>query len=278
MTVTMTFNEFWNNSDVKTIWLTSAGSPGGIELTHNVDTDCEEDYCDLGEIVNDPHFDFIGDLEGEVENNRWEWNGEGDPRYLTNSVTQLVAYTMTNQTTIRETARESIEAEAQQAWEHVVDTPCYQWLMVNPDGSCWWSEQINKNNISEAEFNGDCPGYVRLQCFGTPGTDNGLSDFEQYETRKTNADELAAIVEYLDGEDETDIDIDGVTWRMDKHGDECGDAGSWYTVTDKLLAWNEGFWCDTSPGDIFETAIRVLSEIPFGFFDDETVGAGARSI
>ena len=176
-----------------------------------------------------------------------------------------------NQTTIRETARESIEAEVQQAWEHVVGTPCYQWLMVDPDGACWWSEQTNKNNISAAEFNGDCPGYVRLECFGTPGVDNGLQDFEQFEIRKANAGELAVITEYLDGSDETDIDIDDVTWRMDKHGDECGDAGSWYTVTDEVLAWNEGFWCDTSPGDIFETALRVLSEIPFGFFDDETM-------
>lgn len=88
----MTFNEFWANNDVKTIWLTSVGSPGGIELTHNVDTECEEDYCDLGEIVNESQFDFIGELEGEVESGRWEWNGEGSPRYLTNSVTQLVAY------------------------------------------------------------------------------------------------------------------------------------------------------------------------------------------
>ena len=68
-------------------WIT-----GRHRANAHVDTECEEDYCDLGEIVNESQFDFIGELEGEVESGRWEWNGEGSPRYLTNSVTQLVAY------------------------------------------------------------------------------------------------------------------------------------------------------------------------------------------
>ena len=90
---TITFTEFWAKNEVKTIWLTSVGSPGGIELTHNVDTD-GEDYCDLGELVNESQFDFLRDLTGVVTDGEWEWDGEGegDPRYLTNSVLQLKAY------------------------------------------------------------------------------------------------------------------------------------------------------------------------------------------
>ena len=82
----MTFNEFWNTNDVTAIWIATVGTPNGVELTHNVNTDCIEDYCDLGELINESQFDWLNELEGEVFNKQWYWSGEGSPRYLTISV------------------------------------------------------------------------------------------------------------------------------------------------------------------------------------------------
>lgn len=83
----MTFLEFWKNNNVESIFVNTTG--GSSELFHNVDTDCDEDYCDLFELVNEQQFDFLDDLEGEVIDGDWQWDGEGDFRYLTNSVTKV---------------------------------------------------------------------------------------------------------------------------------------------------------------------------------------------
>lgn len=90
----MTFNDFWCRNEVNTIWLVGVGQglQDGMEITNNTETDCDEDYCDLSELINESQFDFLDDLEGEVIDDQWCWNGEGEPRYLTNSITNVKAY------------------------------------------------------------------------------------------------------------------------------------------------------------------------------------------
>lgn len=90
----MTFNEFSNSNDVTYLWICGEGHElkAGIDLKHDVDTDCAEDYCDLTELLSEEQFDWLGELKGEVVNGQWSWDGEGDPRYLSNSVTNVKAY------------------------------------------------------------------------------------------------------------------------------------------------------------------------------------------
>lgn len=86
----MTFDRFWNNYDVTKLWIATVGMPTGVQLQHNVNTDCE-DYCDLGELIAEEQFYWIHELKGTIRGGKWRWNGEGDPCYLTNSVTGLTA-------------------------------------------------------------------------------------------------------------------------------------------------------------------------------------------
>ena len=176
---------------------------------------------------------------------------------------------MNTKTQTREEARQNILDEAQKAWEITIETPCYRYLIINSDGTCWWNEQINANECGESEFNGKQRDFWRLQCFGNPGADNGLSTHEQYELHIANDEETKSILDYLEGSDERIVEIDGVEWILDKQGDECGDAGKWYRSTGEILYWNEGIWHDVSPEDIFEEALKTVDEIPVGFFDGE---------
>ena len=89
--IIMTFIEFMEANSIQTIWIATSGSPTGIELTHNVDTDCDEDYCDLGELLNEDQFEFLNNLNGEVVNGQWCWDGEGEPRYMSNSIKNIKA-------------------------------------------------------------------------------------------------------------------------------------------------------------------------------------------
>lgn len=86
---TMTFLEFWNNNDTSTLWIVTVGIPAGLTLTHDTETEDDDDYCDLGEWVSEN--DWLNDLEGDVDGGQWAWNGNGDPRFLTNSVLTLKA-------------------------------------------------------------------------------------------------------------------------------------------------------------------------------------------
>lgn len=85
----MTFFDFWNNNKVTSIFCFTNG--GEFELEHNTETDCYEDYCDLGEWVYE--HEFLNDLTGEVEDGKWIWDGKGEPSYLGNFVRKFVAYT-----------------------------------------------------------------------------------------------------------------------------------------------------------------------------------------
>ena len=72
------------------IWLVTTGHPTGIELKSNLEAD-NEDYCDLGELLNESQFDWLGSLAGTVDGMRWTWDGNGSPNYLSNSVLNVVA-------------------------------------------------------------------------------------------------------------------------------------------------------------------------------------------
>jgi hypothetical protein len=87
--MSISFNDFWNNSDVQTIWIVTTGIPSGVTLTHDTDTDSEDDFCDLAEFTNEQ--DWLGDLEGEVIGDQWCWDGDGHANYLTNIVLNVKA-------------------------------------------------------------------------------------------------------------------------------------------------------------------------------------------
>lgn len=90
-----TFSDWWESrrDGVVGLWIATTANPTGIDLTHDVDTDCAEDYCDLEELLNEEQFDWLHDLTGEADDDagRWEWDGVGDPRYLTNIVLKVIA-------------------------------------------------------------------------------------------------------------------------------------------------------------------------------------------
>lgn len=78
----MTFVEFWNNNDVTEIFVAGNGCPAGRTFTHDTDTEVDEDYCDLGELIREGGGLFsesvdIDELQGTVENGVWTWDGEG---------------------------------------------------------------------------------------------------------------------------------------------------------------------------------------------------------
>ena len=83
-----TFDEFLQSNNVTSLWIKTAADTG-IELVHDVETDCDEDYCDLWELIREPQFEWLSDLQGEVVDGVWEWDGAGQPRYHTNSVTNV---------------------------------------------------------------------------------------------------------------------------------------------------------------------------------------------
>ena len=87
--------EFWNNSEVESIWFVSLGHPAGKELIHDTETEDPEDYCDINEAI-----EFLGDLDqytGRVIDNgkTWEWDGNsGEPTDWNGStIVNLKAFT-----------------------------------------------------------------------------------------------------------------------------------------------------------------------------------------
>lgn len=78
MSESVNLQEFWANNKVETVWYVSQAHPAGKELTHKIDTEDPEDYCDLSGPV-----EFLGDLDqytGRVSDGVWAWDGDsGNP-------------------------------------------------------------------------------------------------------------------------------------------------------------------------------------------------------
>lgn len=78
----MTFLEFWNDNNVTEIFVAGNGCPGGQTFKHDTDTEIDEDYCDLGELIQEGGGLFSGgteldELHGEVVDGVWRWDGLG---------------------------------------------------------------------------------------------------------------------------------------------------------------------------------------------------------
>ena len=89
---TTTLREFWNDSEVTSIFVAGTACPAGIEYSHNTDAE-GDDYCDLWELVGQlsPHCD-IWELNGRADGSSWSWDGNGSPRDIRgNSYTKIVA-------------------------------------------------------------------------------------------------------------------------------------------------------------------------------------------
>ena len=56
MKTTTTFIEFFNNHDVVELYVYGIG--GTMTLTHDTETNCDEDYCNLSEILSEQFLDL----------------------------------------------------------------------------------------------------------------------------------------------------------------------------------------------------------------------------
>ena len=79
------FTDFWNDNDARQLWIVTTGIPTGLTLQHNLDGH-DEDYCNLGELLDEEQFDWLSELTGFVVDGQWQWDGTGSPTYLTNGV------------------------------------------------------------------------------------------------------------------------------------------------------------------------------------------------
>lgn len=74
-TKTITLLNYNNEiNPVTYLWICGVGCPAGQDFNHRPDDD--DDFCNVDEIIDDLG---LWELEGEVVNGRWEWNGEGNP-------------------------------------------------------------------------------------------------------------------------------------------------------------------------------------------------------
>lgn len=91
-TETKTFRDAHNDSPngFTYLWFTSVGSSTGLEFIHDTETDDDDAYCNLPELV---YFDKFADLTGTVsESGRWEWDGQGKPTDSRgNSILRIIA-------------------------------------------------------------------------------------------------------------------------------------------------------------------------------------------
>ena len=78
-----TLGEFLDTHAPRELFLVGVGCPGGqsrTDTTRDAGTP-DDDWCDLADCFNTDLIratDGWDSLEGEVNGNRWSWNGEGD--------------------------------------------------------------------------------------------------------------------------------------------------------------------------------------------------------
>lgn len=169
---------------------------------------------------------------------------------------------------LREAAIGNVLSEIQEAWEAVVFALCYRALYVSSNGSVYWSDKTSRCDCDETEYFGRQRRYWHLDTFGTPGVNNGLNGYEQYEIVEADDATRGRLLEAVEesGGDYT-ISIDDQDWLFDRHGNATGRKGTWYRCTDVLPYGDAN--PDTTPKKFFGEALRTLGTIPIGFFDDE---------
>ncbi len=82
-TIETTLREFWNDNDCGTIFAVSTACPAGIEYHQNTETDVDEDFCDLNELIETGLFACnyeesasAWNLTGIATDGRWVWDGK----------------------------------------------------------------------------------------------------------------------------------------------------------------------------------------------------------
>jgi len=95
---TMTLREFHNSllDGITRLWVCGVGCPGGQDFNHDIDTEDEDEYCDMVDLIGNSlgflYMDVediegcehtittsLWELEGEIEEGQWVWNGEDNP-------------------------------------------------------------------------------------------------------------------------------------------------------------------------------------------------------
>ncbi len=95
----MTALEFWNNNSVSEIFVAGNGCPGGQTFTHDTDTDNDEDYCDLTDVLYSGLIrtqdgpDGWQDLNGTVADGVWTWDGDANARDSRGNNYQQIQFT-----------------------------------------------------------------------------------------------------------------------------------------------------------------------------------------
>ena len=70
------------NNDVKPVtylWIAGVGCPAGVDYRHwdqQPDGNPDEYYCDVNDVIGELD---LWNLQGTVNDGRWEWNGNGEP-------------------------------------------------------------------------------------------------------------------------------------------------------------------------------------------------------
>ena len=87
-TMKMALKEFNAAQPIMTLWICGHTCPAGETHHQYTDTDCEEDYCDL---QDDWALGEFGDLLGDVDGDRWSWDGSDHPTSRNNGIGRIVA-------------------------------------------------------------------------------------------------------------------------------------------------------------------------------------------
>lgn len=86
-----TLRDFHNSiSGIVYLWICGTGCPTGHDYNHDIDTDDDDDYCNIVEVIDSLN---LWELTGEIVDSRWEWDGNGHPKdELRNTIYNIKAY------------------------------------------------------------------------------------------------------------------------------------------------------------------------------------------
>ena len=79
-TTTISLLDYHNDvKPVTYLWIAGVGCPAGVDYRHwdqQPDGNPDEDYCDVNDVIGELD---LWNLQGTVNDGRWEWNGNGEP-------------------------------------------------------------------------------------------------------------------------------------------------------------------------------------------------------